>query len=97
MKPGNRKLEGSTPKLGHHPVLRDVQPALAREYGLENWKELKLAAEKPKGSAVERVCPLPSTVPPTPGMLPGEFVVPNENLCMSTVACTKVKAKSTPS
>src|SRR5262249_17274877 len=26
---------------GRRPVLRDVQHALAREYGFENWKELK--------------------------------------------------------
>jgi len=28
------------------PVLRDVQHALAREHGLENWKELKLAVQQ---------------------------------------------------
>jgi hypothetical protein len=28
------------------PVLRDVQYALAREYGFENWKELKLAVQQ---------------------------------------------------
>src|SRR4051794_39163989 len=28
------------------PVLRDVQYALAREHGFENWKELKLAVQQ---------------------------------------------------
>jgi len=31
------------PTVSGKPVLRDVQHALALEYGLENWKELKLA------------------------------------------------------
>src|SRR5262249_58491308 len=42
-------------EAGHHvrsaparPVLRDVQHALAREYGYESWIALKAAVEKPE-------------------------------------------------
>lgn len=34
------------PKHTGTPVLRDVQHALAREYGLENWNDLKLAVQQ---------------------------------------------------
>jgi len=40
------RLQRAHPKVSGHPVLRDVQHALAREYGLENWKGLKLALQK---------------------------------------------------
>src|SRR5260370_10303021 len=40
------RFERAYPKGSGHPVLRDVQHALAREYGLDNWKELKLALQK---------------------------------------------------
>src|ERR1700730_13437502 len=40
------RLQLAYPKVAGDPVLRDVQLALAREYGLENWKELKLALQK---------------------------------------------------
>jgi hypothetical protein len=40
------RLERLYPKLTGDPVLRDVQHALALEYGLANWKELKLAIQK---------------------------------------------------
>jgi hypothetical protein len=40
------RLQRAYPKVSGHPVLRDVQHALAREYGLENWKELRLALQK---------------------------------------------------
>jgi ankyrin repeat protein len=40
------RFERAYPKASGNPVLRDVQHALACEYGLENWKELKLALEK---------------------------------------------------
>ncbi|MCU1238781.1 MAG: hypothetical protein JWP63_6748 [Candidatus Solibacter sp.] len=39
------RLERAYPKAGNPPVLRDVQHALAREYGFEGWKELKAALE----------------------------------------------------
>jgi ankyrin repeat protein len=41
-----QRFERAYPKATGNPVLRDVQHALAREYGLENWKDLKLAAEQ---------------------------------------------------
>jgi ankyrin repeat protein len=34
------------PRVSSRPVLRDVQHALALEYGLTNWKELKLTLQK---------------------------------------------------
>ncbi|HEY2019393.1 MAG TPA: hypothetical protein VGH38_38055 [Bryobacteraceae bacterium] len=37
------RLRRAYPKVSGHPVLRDVQHALACEHGFENWKELKLA------------------------------------------------------
>ena len=40
------RLERLYPKLSGDPVLRDVQHALALEYGLAGWKELKLALQK---------------------------------------------------
>src|ERR1700687_3503713 len=40
------RLQRAHPKVSSHPVLRDVQHALAREYGLQNWKELNLALKK---------------------------------------------------
>lgn len=40
------RFERADPQVSGHLVLRDVQHALAREYGLENWKQLKLALEK---------------------------------------------------
>jgi hypothetical protein len=38
------------PEHSTTPVLRDVQWALAREHGLESWKELKLALQQAHGS-----------------------------------------------
>jgi ankyrin repeat protein len=46
-----RRFERAYPNATGNPVLRDVQHALAREYGLENWKELKLAVEKASAEA----------------------------------------------
>src|SRR5260370_30979517 len=40
------RFERAYPKASANPVLLDVQHALAREHGLENWKELKLALQK---------------------------------------------------
>lgn len=40
------RFQRAYPKASGNPVLRHVQHALAREYGLENWKELKLAVQK---------------------------------------------------
>ena len=40
------RLQRMYPKLSGSPVLRDVQHALALEYGLENWKDLKLALQR---------------------------------------------------
>ena len=41
-----RRLERAYPRASARPSLREVQHALAREHGLENWKELKLAVER---------------------------------------------------
>ena len=41
-----RRFDRAYPKHTGTPVLRDVQYALAREYGFENWKELKLAVQQ---------------------------------------------------
>ena len=38
-----RRLERATPVAPAHPVLRDVQHALAREHGHESWMDLKRA------------------------------------------------------
>ena len=40
------RFDRAYPKHAGTPVLRDVQHALAREHGLENWKELKLAVQQ---------------------------------------------------
>jgi len=40
------RLQRVCPRLTRQPVLRDVQYALAVEYGLKNWKELRLALQK---------------------------------------------------
>src|SRR5258708_23395422 len=40
------RLQRAYPTVSSRPVLRDVQHALACEYRLENWKELKLAVQK---------------------------------------------------
>jgi hypothetical protein len=40
------RFERAYPKHTGTPVLRDVQHALAREHGFENWKELKLAVQQ---------------------------------------------------
>ena len=39
------RLQQAHPNAPGKPVLRDVQYALAREYGLNSWKELKQALE----------------------------------------------------
>jgi len=41
-----QRFERACPKHTRTPVLRDVQYALAREHGFENWKELKLAVQQ---------------------------------------------------
>ena len=40
------RFDRACPEHTATPVLRDVQYALAREHGLENWKELKLAVQR---------------------------------------------------
>src|ERR1700730_11020467 len=40
------RLQRVYPKALPQPVLRDMQHALALEYGLENWNSLKLALQK---------------------------------------------------
>lgn len=40
------RLQRAYPTVSARPVLRDVQHALALEYGQENWKELKEAVHK---------------------------------------------------
>src|SRR5215470_5729696 len=46
-----KRFERAYTKASGRPVLRDVQHALAREYGMESWKELKLALEKASSEA----------------------------------------------
>lgn len=43
------RLERGNPTRSPNPALRDVQHALAREYGHESWNALKLAVEKTPG------------------------------------------------
>src|SRR5215467_7250327 len=44
------RLQRAHPNTPGKPVLRDVQYALAREYGQDSWKELKQALEsRPAG------------------------------------------------
>src|SRR3954468_15373083 len=40
------RLQSAHPKLAGEATLRDVQHALARQYGAESWKDLKLALQK---------------------------------------------------
>jgi hypothetical protein len=47
------RFRSANPKHTGTPVLRDVQRALAREHGLENWNELKLAVQQ---AARSRTC-----------------------------------------
>ena len=44
------RFERAYPKHTGKPVLRDAQHALAREFGFENWKELKLAVQQAAAS-----------------------------------------------
>jgi hypothetical protein len=44
------RFQRAYPKHTGTPVLRDVQCALAREHGFENWKELTLAIQQAAGS-----------------------------------------------
>jgi len=46
-KEARARLTRVLPGASDKPVLRDVQHALALEYGFENWNALKKAAEKP--------------------------------------------------
>jgi hypothetical protein len=41
-----KRLRLAHPKVPGTPVLRDMQHALAREHGYENWKALKSAIER---------------------------------------------------
>src|SRR5690348_17335149 len=50
------RLERATPTAPADPTLRDVQHALAVEYGFDGWPALKDALENPHDS---RVTPLP--------------------------------------
>ncbi len=47
------RIRRAYPKLTTPPVLRDVQHALALEYGLESWKDLGLALEALRGPTRE--------------------------------------------
>ena len=40
------RFDRAYPNHNRTPVLRDVQYALAREHGFENWKELKIALQQ---------------------------------------------------
>ena len=42
----HERFERAYPNHSGTPVLRDVQYALAREHGFENWKELKLEVQE---------------------------------------------------
>lgn len=49
-----QRLEAAYPKQSGNPVLREVQHALAREYGHENWKDLIGAVqEAARGRTIE--------------------------------------------
>src|SRR3954469_10394956 len=48
------RLTRAYPTASETPVLRDVQHAIAREYGLAGWKELKAAVE---GAAARGAAP----------------------------------------
>ena len=52
------RFERAYPTAPRNPVLRDVQHALAREYGHESWITLKLALETPP---VEGAAPIGQT------------------------------------
>ncbi len=47
------RLQRAYPRVSKEPVLRDVQHALAREYGFESWKELRLAVERAQTHGAE--------------------------------------------
>jgi hypothetical protein len=47
-----KRLRLAYPKAPAVPVLRDIQHALAREHGCENWKALKAALERQEMQAV---------------------------------------------
>src|SRR5438477_1837115 len=56
---GRERFEHAYPNAPAKPVLRDVHHALAREYGLNSWNELKQAlesraAEPPSADIVTR-------------------------------------------
>src|SRR5687767_9269655 len=51
------RFERAYPGGPAHPVLRDVQHALAREYACENWAQLKQAVEE-RAAAVAAAAPL---------------------------------------
>src|SRR5258706_11440808 len=51
--PARERLQRSYPKHSGYPVLRDVQHALALEYGLKNWKELKLALQRAAAEGIQ--------------------------------------------
>jgi uncharacterized protein len=53
--PARARLEQAVPTTPSDPALRDVQHALAVEYGFDGWSALKAALEKPHDS---RVTPL---------------------------------------
>ncbi len=50
------RLQLACPNAAETPVLRDVQHALAREYGQESWKALKTGSRKCRKAADPR-CP----------------------------------------
>jgi uncharacterized protein len=53
--PGSTKrLRLANPKVSGPPVLRDIQHALAREQGYENWPALKSALEREDAAAVQQ-------------------------------------------
>jgi len=50
-----RRFENAFPNAPAQPVLRDVQHALAREHGHDNWKSLKQALQQEETLHYERL------------------------------------------
>src|SRR5260370_42415979 len=52
--PARERLQRAYPKVSGHPALRDVQHALALEYGLKDWEELKAQARDTQTDPIAR-------------------------------------------
>ncbi len=58
------RLRRTYPGVSAAPVLRDVQHSLAREFGMENWKELKAAVQKAEAERAPAAASAASEAPP---------------------------------